>query len=147
MKVYVASSWRNKEQPAVVQMLRHAGHAVYDFRNPPEGLKTGFSWSQIDPDWKSWDAKEYREHLMNHPLCAQSFMSDFRAMRWADACVMVLPCGRSAHTEMGYFTGQGKRTVILMDKGIIEPELMYLQADSICLDIEEVLQVLGPVAK
>ena len=33
-KVYVASSWRNPIQPAIVALLR--GHAldVYDFRNP-----------------------------------------------------------------------------------------------------------------
>lgn len=37
MKFYVASSWRNIEQPGVVAMLRHSGHEVYDFRNPPHG--------------------------------------------------------------------------------------------------------------
>ena len=34
MKIYVASSWRNAQQPAVVARLREAGHEVYDFRNP-----------------------------------------------------------------------------------------------------------------
>lgn len=37
MKVYVASSWRNKLQPDVVAIIRAAGHEVYDFRNPEEG--------------------------------------------------------------------------------------------------------------
>ncbi len=37
MKLYVASSWRNKEQPVVVEMLRQAGHEVYDFRAPHLG--------------------------------------------------------------------------------------------------------------
>ena len=37
-KIYVASSWRNREQPSVVKALREAGHEVYDFRNPaPDG--------------------------------------------------------------------------------------------------------------
>lgn len=34
MKIYLASSWRNERQPAVLAALREAGHEVYDFRNP-----------------------------------------------------------------------------------------------------------------
>ena len=37
-RIYVASSWRNKYQPEVVAALRKAGHEVYDFRNPKDGL-------------------------------------------------------------------------------------------------------------
>jgi DNA (cytosine-5)-methyltransferase 1 len=47
MKIYVASSWRNEQQPEVVKALRDAGHEVYDFRNPSETDK-GFAWSDID---------------------------------------------------------------------------------------------------
>jgi hypothetical protein len=58
-------------------------------------------------------------------------------MAWADAFVMVLPCGRSAHLELGWACGKGKRTIILaLDYN--EPELMYLEADAICLTVEEV---------
>lgn len=56
MKIYVASSWRNKIQPLVVLALREAGHEVYDFRNPAPG-NTGFQWSEIDPAWQSWTAE------------------------------------------------------------------------------------------
>lgn len=34
-KIYVASSWRNKYFPEVVDALRAAGHQVYDFCKPP----------------------------------------------------------------------------------------------------------------
>ena len=30
--------------------------------------------------------------------------------RWDDTFVLVLPCGRSAHLELGWAVGQGKRT-------------------------------------
>lgn len=63
-RIYVASSWRCTEQPAVVQALRDQGHEVYDFRNPPG--KSGFGWSEIDPDWQSWSVNAYREQL-DHP--------------------------------------------------------------------------------
>lgn len=112
------------------------GHAVYDFKNPEHGLG-GFHWSEIDENWQSWSPKEYREHLLKSPIAAQGFMTDLRAMMWADTCVLVMPCGRSAHLELGWCSGAGKRTIILLENG--EPELMYLLADDIVCSVDELL--------
>lgn len=139
-RIYVASSWRNEYQPDVVSCLRGAGHLVYDFKNPP--FATGFGWSEIDPGWKDWKAIEYRHHLYNHPRCAQGYLSDYRAMEWADTCVLLLPSGRSAHLEAGWFAGRGKRLVIMTKDGE-EPELMALMANHICISIQETLRVLA----
>lgn len=133
-RIYVASSWRNTVQPAIVEALRSDGHQVYDFRNPP--YNAGFGWKEIDPHWQSWTAEQYREHLLTHPRAAQGYMSDFRAMEWADTCVLVLPCGRSAHLEAGWFAGRGKRLLILTRDGE-EPELMALMANMICVSYSE----------
>lgn len=139
-KIYVASSWRNDFQQEVVTTLREAGHEVYDFKNPPHGLG-GFHWSEMDKNWQQWTPYQYREKLLNSPIAAFGFNTDFRAMRWADTCVLVMPCGRSAHLELGWMSGAGKRTLILLDDG--EPELMNLLADEICVDIDELVQALG----
>lgn len=139
-RIYVASSWRNAQQPAVVTALRGARHEVYDFRNPPNG-SGGFGWRQIDPDWQGWSPAKYRELLLTHPVASHGFLSDLRAMQWADTCVLVLPCGRSAHLELGWFCGAGKRAIVLLAEG--EPELMNLLATDICLSIEDVLDVLA----
>lgn len=144
-RVYVASSWRNEFQPAVVDALIKAGHAVYDFRNPHNGVP-GFKWSEIDPEWQSWRASDYRELLTTHPIASRGFVSDLRGMQWADTCVLVLPCGRSAHLEAGWFTGQGKRCIILTQDGE-EPELMALLANNICISLQEVLDILADTAR
>ena len=60
-RIYVASSWRNPLQADVVAALKRDGHQVYDFKNPRPGDK-GFAWSEIDPNWESWTAREYREN-------------------------------------------------------------------------------------
>lgn len=138
-RIYVASSWRNEHQPVVVDRLRVAGHEVYDFRKPFHG-DAGFSWRQIDPDWSEWSPAKYRHLLLTHPVASHGFVSDLRAMQWADTCVLVLPCGRSAHLEAGWFCGAGKRCIILLGDG--EPELMNLLATDICLSIDEVVQTL-----
>jgi hypothetical protein len=122
VKIYVASSWRNEHLHAgVVQVLRADGHEVYDFRNPRPGDR-GFSWAEIDLNWKQWTVEQYREAL-KHPIAQAGFKSDKEAMDWADACVLVLPCGRSAHLELGYFAGKGKPCAVLACESV-EPELM-----------------------
>ena len=134
MKIYVASSWRNEYHKNVVAILRNEGHEIYDFKNPEEG-NNGFAWSDIDPDWEQWTSKQYIEAL-KHPIAEKGYMFDFRAMQWADCCVMVLPCGRSANTEAGWMKGVGKKVFVLqLDQQ--EPELMYKIYDDILTSIEQ----------
>ena len=134
MKIYVASSWRNEYQQEVVKKLRELGHEVYDFRNPAPN-NYGFAWSQIDPNWQSWSPIEYIECL-KHPISEAGFKLDFDAMKWADCCVMVLPCGRSANTEAGWMKGAGKQVHVFMPIAQ-EPELMYKIYDSIITEFDE----------
>ena len=143
MKIYVASSWRNAYQGVVVKELRKAGHEVYDFKNPAPG-NVGFSWSLIDPNWKSWTDEEYIKALA-HPIAVAGFFCDANAMNWADACVLVMPCGRSAHVEAGWMQGIGKITAVLLAEGD-EPELMYkLFGDQIFTDLNQVVAFLKTV--
>lgn len=120
MKIYVASSWRNIYQPSVVDLCRKAGHEAYDFRNPGPG-DNGFGWSEIDPAWKAWDFERYRK-LLDHPRAQQGFNLDMGALRECDACLLVYPCGKSAHLELGWATGAGKRTALLVPEGIEYPK-------------------------
>ena len=136
-RIYVASSWRNKYQPEVVAALRKAGHEVYDFRNPPHG-GNGFHWTDIDENAPNWTFDEYAEGL-NHPLAERQFKADLEALEWADACVLVLPCGRSAHTEAGWMAGRGKKVVVYIPK-MEEPELMYKLFDAVVDNLDDLLE-------
>lgn len=137
-RIYVASSWRNRLQPAVVDRLRLAGFEVYDFRNPDEG-DSGFHWSEIDPNWEDWSAQRYAT-LIDHPVAVDGFKKDLAAMEWADTFVLILPCGRSAHLELGWAVGQGKRTAILLRDEGFEPELMYRMVDYLATGISGLLE-------
>lgn len=138
-RIYIASSWRNPIQPEIVLALRAAGHEVYDFRNPAPG-NAGFSWSEVDPNWLDWTPGAFAEKLNSHPVAARGFGFDKAGMDWCDTCVLVLPCGRSAHLEAGYLAGQGKDTYILLHPDKFEPELMYLLNTACALDIQQIIE-------
>jgi hypothetical protein len=200
--VYVASSWRNTMQPAVVETLRAAGIDCYDFRNPGEG-SVGFSWREVKPEggadsiavcqhcgerivcssftamglyepdvdpandpvvWRhrstgyaacgnlkdfaipkkgsDWEQVDEYLRMIAHPRALAGFEADFAAMQKADTFVMVLPCGKSAHLELGWAIGAGKRTAILLEDPV-EPELMYCAADHLSTSLLDLLGWLG----
>lgn len=129
-RIYLASSWRNPEQPSLVTTLRTWGHEVYDFRNPAPG-NDGFRWTEIDPDWLNWTPEAYSHLVRTHPVARAGFTLDRRALDWCDTCVLLLPSGRSAHLEAGYAAGQGKRVIVYLTPDKFEPELMYLLCNGI----------------
>lgn len=135
----MASSWRNEFYPEVVEALRRAGHEVYDFRNPPSGDE-GFKWSCVAENYMEWSPQEYREQL-EHPKAVRQFDNDIKAMEACDTCVLVLPCGRSAHTEAGWFAGRG-RTVVVYIPVRQEPELMYKLFSAVCCSMDELVESL-----
>mgnify|MGYP003395105378 CR=1 FL=1 len=142
MKIYVASSWRCKYQPPVVKALLKTGHEVYDFRYPPG--KSGFKWSEIDPNWQLWTPLKF-SNALDYPAVVNGFSADYAAMCWADVCVLVLPSGRSAHLEAGWFAGRRKPVIVFMPCAC-EPELMYrLLNRPICRSIKQLTSVLREV--
>ena len=134
--VYVASSWRNDLQPAVVDAIRAAGIGAYDFKNPDGG--TGFHWSEVGLQ-RNNDAADVAEYLtaLERPRSQAGFDADFKAMVRADAFVLVLPCGRSAHLELGWAVGAGKPTAILLEDPCT-PELMYKMVTNLATSIDEI---------
>lgn len=139
IKIYVASSWRNQYQQNVVKILREHGYDVYDFKNPEPG-NHGFHWSEIDPNWKNWTPEQFKAAL-DHRIAEKGYFTDIKALYLCDACVLVLPCGRSAHLEAGFVAGLGKLVIVLLPEAV-EPELMYKMASFICTDINGVMQAL-----
>lgn len=141
-KIYVASSWRNPIQQEIVVALRAEGHDVYDFRNPAPG-NHGFAWSAIDPNWLGWEPSVFANLVTTHPVAAAGFKLDKDALDWCDTCVLVLPCGRSAHLEAGYAIGRGKHTIFYLHPDKFEPELMYLLGDGFAGSVSELLPLLA----
>jgi hypothetical protein len=139
--VYVASSWRCEMHLGVCAALYAAGIDHYNFRDPPE--RSGFGWEQVMPyDGGLVKEDDYLQAL-EHPIAVAGYEADFAALARADAVVLVLPCNRSAHLELGWAIGQGKRTAILLDGPLVTPELMYKMVDYISPNLFDLLGWLG----
>ena len=141
--VYVASSWRNSYYPEVVRRLRMEGHDVYDFRNPPHG-GSGFRWTDVDENAPNWTFAQYAEGL-RHPLAERQFAADLDALKESDVCLLVLPCGCSAHTEAGWMAGAGKKVVVFIPE-MVEPELMDKLFDAVVGTLDDLVRCLSTIS-
>lgn len=125
------------DRDPMVWRHRKGGYAGCDFSGrrfaTPAAIKPkGSDWEQVD---------EYLR-MVEHPRAIEGFDSDFAAMEKADTFVLVLPCGKSAHLELGWAVGAGKRTAILLEDPV-EPELMYRMVDYLAPSLIDLLGWLG----
>ena len=122
----MASSLQNDVYPKVVETLRQAGHDVYDFRRQ--------GGSDSNPSEMTSDRLL---DFLDEPKVRSIFRNDMDALIASDAVVCVLPCGRSAHLELGYGIGAGKRTVLLWHDGDA-PDIMHKAVDSIVFKVADI---------
>lgn len=140
--VYVASSWRNPMQVAVCAALKSAGIPHYDFKD-----EQGFHWSEVmgQGSTEHWtegvDPDQYLAAIQ-HERAMAGYGRDYEAMERADTFVLVLPCGKSAHLELGWAVGRYKRTAILLEDPV-QPELMYRMVDYLAPSLVDLLGWLG----
>lgn len=139
LKIYLASSWQNKEYEQVLNTLRLEGYETYDFKHPENKELSSFDWEKLDKKYNRWTCSDFKKAL-NHPETIKAFQKDFQAMQEADICVLLLPCGRSAHSEAGWMKGNGKKVFILDLSENPKPELMYRMYDEYLTEIMELIE-------
>lgn len=138
-KIYLASSWQNKEYEQVLNTLRLEGYETYDFTHPENKELSSFDWEKLDKEYNRWTCSDFKKAL-NHPETIKAFQKDFQAMQEADFCVLLLPCGRSAHSEAGWMKGKGKKVFILDLSENPKPELMYRMYDDYLTETMELIE-------
>ncbi len=130
MKIYLIGSLRNSEIPKIAKRLRKLGFDVFDdwYAAGPEA----------DDKWRDYEkerGRTYKEAL-NGLAADHVFQFDLKHLNNCDIAVLCLPAGKSAHLELGYVIGRGKKGYILLDK----PErwdVMYKFAKEVFYTLEE----------
>lgn len=136
MNIYVASSWKNIIQPIIVRRLREAGHDVYDFHN----ANKVFNW-KCDTQVQDGCTAGRLQSALKTGVTDGAFAEDMQALMKCDVCVLVLPCGLSAHIEAGWVAGNGKWVVVYFNtpNDCVEPELMY-KMGLLCIGMKQLLE-------
>ena len=135
-KIYIGGALAN---PDVVRLTKMLLDEKYD---------TFSEWFTPGPDadvlWRDYELAlgyDYREAL-NRPAAQQIFSFDKRHIDASDVFVMLMPCGKSAHLELGYAVGTGKRTIIYMPEQPDRWDVMVTAADAIVYTDDELLLAL-----
>ena len=138
--IYLIGSLRSQRVPDVAQDLRARGSSVFD------------DWFAVGPEaddyWRTYEKNKGNTYLqgLEGAAAINVYNFDKRHLDAANCAVLVAPAGKSAHLELGYILGSGKRGFIFLDAE--EPErwdIMYKFATGITNTIEELVKWLGPV--
>lgn len=136
-KIYLIGSLRNERIPVIANELRAQGYDVFD------------DWYAIGPEaddhWKSYEqgrGRTYQEALQGY-VCGNAFNFDRGHIDSSDIGVLVLPAGKSAHTELGYMAGKGKLTYVLMDGDTERWDIMYKFFTGVVYSVDELIGVLN----
>ncbi|MEK7654375.1 MAG: hypothetical protein AAB345_03840 [Patescibacteria group bacterium] len=130
LKVYLIGSLRNPEVPRIANAIREMGFDVFDdwYAAGPE----------TDDKWRDYEkarGHNYKEALEGY-AANHVFEFDRKHLEECDIAILCLPCGKSAHLELGQVLGSGKKGYILLDN----PErwdVMYKFAGGIFTSFEE----------
>ena len=127
--VYLATSWQNAYFRQICDYL-HDFHGidVYNF----QATNSEFHWSDIleTMGLKFFDPCLF-QRVIQSDVCAEAYAKDVQAVQYSKALVMLQPCGRTAHLELGMALAYGKPCVIYYDEweSRAEPDLMVYPAD------------------
>lgn len=132
-RIYVIGSLRNAKVPEIANQLRHDGYEVFDdwYAAGPEA----------DDHWKTYEQTRGRSYkqALEGACCANTFNFDRTNIDKSDIGVMIMPAGKSGHTELGYMAGKGKRTFVLLEADVDRWDIMYKFFTGVAYNYEELL--------
>lgn len=137
MKLYLIGSLRNPDVPLVSATLRTFGHQVHD-----DWYAAG---PRADDHWQEYekDRGKTLSEALRTPAAQNVFHFDKQYLDWCDAAVLLMPCGKSGHLELGYAIGTGKRGYVLMLEEPDRWDVMYAFTDGLFTDIYDLAEELS----
>ena len=121
MKIYIASSWSNPYLDDIASILNDRNHQVHDFR-------ANGATRPAPPPLTDGSLDNFMSFL-HLPSVQSRYQLQCAALVDAEVLLCVLPCGRSAHVELGMALGLAIPVVLVNDGS--EPDLMDLGVDAV----------------
>lgn len=129
--IYLIGSMRNPKIPLIAGVLRETGFDIFDDWYSPG--------KNADDEWQAYEqsrGRTYREALAGYHA-EDVFNFDYDHLARADAAILALPAGKSAHLELGWVIGKGKPGYILMPGEPERFDIMYRFATGVTSELEE----------
>ena len=137
--IYIGGALANPDIVRLTKVLLDAGHVAFS-----EWYTPG---KEADVLWRDYELAlgfDYRAALAR-PAAKNTFNFDRSHIDLCDVFIMVLPCGKSAHLELGYAIGKGKTGIIYMPEQPDRWDVMYGFANGIVYNDAELFEFLeGP---
>jgi hypothetical protein len=130
-KIYLIGSLANKNIPHIANRIREHGYEVFDQWWSPGPLADSYlgHYAKIR-------GMGYKETLQDY-AAKNIFEFDKKHLLRADAAIMAMSAGKSAHLELGFFCGSGKPGYVLFDKEPSKVDIMYQFASDLFFNEEE----------
>lgn len=141
--IYLIGSLRNKKIPELAKKIRelNLNYEVFDdwFSPGPEA----------DDFWRKYEklrGSTYKEALNNYAAKHIYEFDKFHIDR-SQIGILYMPAGKSAHLELGYMIGSGKRGYILFDEEPERWDVMVSFATNIYFKEENLFEELRKIRK
>lgn len=134
--IYLIGSLRNPRIPYVADEMRGAGLEVFD------------DWHAAGPDaddaWQRYEQQRGRSYTeaLDGAHARNVFDFDRFHLSQSYAAVLVAPAGKSAHLELGWMLGQGKRGYVLLDGEPERFDVMYRFATGVFTELDALIKEL-----
>lgn len=137
--IYLIGSLRNDKIPPLGVTLRKLGFDVFD------------DWHGAGPEaddhWRNYERIRGRHYYqaIQSQAATNTFGLDYRNLNRCDIGVLVMPAGKSAHLELGYMLGKGKRCYVLFEEVPERWDLMYRfvieGGGDLCFNYDDLIEV------
>lgn len=134
--IYVGGALKNNNICAVADRLRSAGYDAMD-----EWITPGPDADSFLHAYSRGRGLSYTETIRGRAV-ENILLFDRSFIDMSDAFVMVLPCGKSAHLELGYAAGRGIPTFILMEEEPDRFDVMPAMAGTVVRTVDELVDAI-----
>src|SRR3990167_7516690 len=130
-KIYIIGALKNWRVVNLHLELQEAGFEVFSSWLTP-GAHADEYWRTYSKQRKLTQKEALKDWSAQH-----IFNFDKTHLDRCDIAVMLMPCGKSGHLELGYIRGQGKKGYILFDKEPKRWDVMHNFATDVFYSKEE----------
>ena len=97
--------------------------------------------ANADDEWRDYEQLRGRSYVeaLRAPAARHIYDFDLHYLRESREAVLIAPAGRSAHLELGWTLGQGKRGYVLLEPDSQRWDVMYQFATGVFTDVESLI--------